>query len=125
MKNQSVEKWLYDYNAGKEVKSVEMGGIAKEYEEAIQDLSVEILKEMVETESSLDELNKISDRAVSRLSDIHGFSGAQVGAAKNLCAVFWKNGVPTALDMMFKQEPNRIIKIKKGITKALVVGSQR
>jgi DNA-binding protein YbaB len=41
-----ISKWLSDYDSGKEVESVSMGGICEGYEIAIQDCAIEIMRNL-------------------------------------------------------------------------------
>lgn len=119
-----IKEWLSNYDAGKEVETVEMGGLGDGYEVPIQHLAIEVIREISENEIPNDisqEVNRIAHDVATRLDDLHGFSGAQVGAAKNIAAVFLKNGIDKGLQMMRDREPERIIKIKKGINKPFIV----
>lgn len=111
-----IKQWLSNYDAGKEVETVEMGGLGDGYEVPIQHLAIEVIREVLdnETPSNIqDQINKITYEVATRLDDIHGFSDAQVGAAKNIAAVFLKKGIDKGLQMMRDQDPERIIKIRK------------
>lgn len=112
-----IKQWLADYDAGKEIETVELGGIGIEYEAAIQELAVEIIRALHKRYKTVPNINppinEISAQVVLDLNDKHGFSGAQVGAAKNIAAVFWKQGIDKGLQMMREQEPDRLIKFNK------------
>lgn len=119
-----IKKWLSDYDSGKEVETVEMGGLGDGYEVSIQHLAIEVIREFLENElpnNIQEEINKITYEVSMRLDDLHGFSVAQAGAAKNIAFVFLKNGIDKGLQMMRDQDPKRIVKIKMGINKPLIV----
>jgi hypothetical protein len=108
--------YLNKFIAGNEVESVIMGGIADSYERGIQDLFIQTIRQLqyrtiIEVNFSAT-VGECIDKAVALLNKFHGFSGAQVGAAKNISSIFWKQTPEKALDMMRKDEPDRIIKIK-------------
>lgn len=117
--NTELTKWLDDYDNGKEVESVEMGGISDGYEMAIQDCAIEIIRALVmvnppeQKEAFSSVVSIAADSAVDLLDKKHGFSGAQVGAAKNLAAVFWRQTPIIGLEKMRQQDPDRIIRIRK------------
>ena len=113
----TIEQWLADYDAGKEIETVEMGGIGIEYEAAIQELAVEIIRALQKRYKTVPNINppinKLAAQVVLDLNEKHGFSVGQVGVAKNIAAVFWKQGIDKGLSMMREQEPERIIKFNK------------
>lgn len=92
---------LADWDAGKAVWSIEMGGIGPGYEQAIQVLVVELVR---------DELARLAaggrplapksaiprgwgEAAVARMDELAGgYSGAQVAAARTLAAAFVIHG---------------------------------
>jgi len=105
----SIKELVFDYDSGKEVETVLMGGISNSYESSIQELAFSIMRKLQNIKPdkiNVNDLNKIADVEVKRLNNQCGFSGAQVCAAKNLASVLWHG----------KHEPpkERIIKIKKG-----------
>lgn len=114
--DEEVQQWLNDYDKGEEVESVEMGGIGIEYEQAIQDLAIEIIREY-----SLYKVGHDADTAIERLDKKHGFSGGQVALAKNLASVLFNTGISKGLGMMKQSEPERIIRIKKDIVGDYVI----
>jgi hypothetical protein len=117
-----ITDYLRDFDDGKIVETVEMGGISPGYEIVIQELFIQALrlfehKKVPEDEATFVWVGRqVRDQAVDLLKYRHGFSGAQVGAATNLSAIFWKQTPTGALTKMRKQDPGRIIKIKKGKT---------
>lgn len=104
-----------------------MGGISNGYEAAIQDCAIDIMKSLssIEVPKERQEFSAIvgscTDDAVNRLDGKYGFSGAQVGAAKNLASVFWRQSPIKGLQMMKDQDIERIIKISKGDNESVVV----
>lgn len=115
----SIKQWLADYDSGKEVQTVSMGGISYGYEQAIQHLAIEIMrgvseKEVPENNNDFTEaLNNAIEYAEKNLDAKYGFSGAQAGAAANLAAVYWRKTPSVGLDMMRSNNPERIFKMKK------------
>lgn len=113
-----LTKWIADYDNGNEMESVEMGGMGYGYEQAIQDCAVEIMRNLqtVKMPKKDNAFNREIDiatlKATNKLKH-YGFSGAQVGAAGNISAVFWKQTPEKGIEMMRDTDPSRIIKIKK------------
>ena len=97
--NEVIEK----YENGEAVRSVEMGGLSDGYEEAIQTLGFRLAKQG-ESIKSYDGF-EIPEDLKGR-----GYSGAQVGAAINLCNVFLKNGYEGGLKLV---DESRIIIVRK------------
>jgi hypothetical protein len=130
MKNANLTAYLQAYDQGEEMECVEMGGISMDYEQALLTLAIEMMRELqylAVPEDIKDFLKlgeKATDKAVNRLSDKYGFSGAQVGAARNLSAVFWKQGPQVGLDKMKKDDPTRILKIQKKDDELVITKSE-
>lgn len=98
----TAEELLAHWDAGRSIWSIEVGGIGPGYEQAIQVLAVETVREALAAGAprSVDELTEAkqleyTDRAVARLRH-YGFSGAQVGQSRWL-ARKWLLGGPAAL----------------------------
>ena len=83
-----VKEWYSKYLKGDFVKGVVMGGISEGYELAIQNLAVRALIRLCEDTSITP-----SDAVEKSITESDGFSGAQVGAAKNIVSVFWNKGI--------------------------------
>jgi len=115
--NTELKNHIEAYDKGKEVQSVEMGGISNGYEIAIQELAIETMRNLLDIEVPIDDekfvhwVSIASNKAVSMLDKNHGFSGAQVGASKNISAIYWRKTPEGALDSLPDKE--RIMKIKK------------
>lgn len=95
---QAIEAWE-KYEC---IWTVEMGGFGPNYELAIQNLAFSILKEFLNKSPDVDDvekLEKICAPIIDKLNKHYGYSGAQVGAAKNIAACFYRNGYKEALDM--------------------------
>lgn len=111
----TAKEWIEALDRNKTVDSVSMGGISEGYEMAIQSLVVEIVRKLADREVPTNKtelaqmINSTRDKAVKVLDGIHGFSGAQVGAAANLASIIWVRGLDS-----FQEVADRIIKIKKG-----------
>lgn len=102
---ETVEEALKMWDGNKPVFSIEMGGLGPGYEMAIQGLAFECMREIRgfakwDDKGELDKVNKMLDEVVHRFNDEPwgGFSGAQVGAAKNLAAMVCRNGYRAALN---------------------------
>ncbi len=119
MSNQ-LKQWITDFDSGKTMESVSMGGMGLGYEIAIQSCAVETMRGLQELDVSEDRdefkaaIETASNWAVEQLDKVHGFSGAQVGAANNIASVFWRQTPEKGIQMMRDQDPNRIIEIRKG-----------
>jgi len=94
---EAVDQW----DAGETVWSIEMGGLGPGYEQTIQMLVIEILRDYPNNEEIPQEeelrnewLEKVfGEKAIHRTDDTAGgYSGAQVGAAKNLAFHFLLDG---------------------------------
>jgi hypothetical protein len=81
-----------------------MGGLGPGYEQAIQILVFEILREHLRTKKPLPtpqsaNANGWMDNVIHRINEqLGGFSGAQVGAAKNLAYHYLKDGYAKSLE---------------------------
>ena len=119
MYHETAQDMLAAWDRGDSVWSVEMGGFGPGYEQAIQLLVMEIVR---------DELGKPlpnpgtsfrdwGDATVHRVNDWPGcgFSGAQVGAAKSLAYRFLCDGPGKALESYRAQEPDgdRVIQVSQ------------
>jgi len=92
---EAVELW----DKGETIWSIEMGGLGPGYEQAIQLLMVEILRDhcndIIPTDKKEHEdwLKTFGEKTVHRINETAGgYSGAQVGAVKNLAYQFLVNG---------------------------------
>jgi hypothetical protein len=93
---EAVAKW----DEGETIWSIEMGGLGPGYEQAIQLLFVEIMRDHIDTPFPQDEKelkeylnNKFGEEAIKRTDkNAGGYSGAQVGAAKQLAYKFMTDG---------------------------------
>lgn len=90
---QTAADALNRWDDGKLVFTIEMGGLGPEYEQAIQVLVFEIIRDSLNVtlpdESDKDKMKTFSasfgDSAVSRIDEkMGGYSGAMIGAAKYL-----------------------------------------
>lgn len=102
----TAQEQLAAWDAGDTVWSIEMGGLGPGYEQAIQVLAIEIMRDNIG--KPLPEQGTWSnwgDETVSRIDyrrpdgtySMGGFSGAMVGAAKHIAYRFLKEGPATAL----------------------------
>lgn len=89
---QTAKDALARWDDGKTVFTIEMGGIGPGYEQAIQCLVFEIIRGNLDTklppESDKTALKSFwdtfGDADIHRVNDQYGYSGAQVGAAKQI-----------------------------------------
>ena len=115
--SKQLQQWIADLDNGKRVKSVSMGGLGKGYELAIQNLAVEMIRNLADENVPEDkeEFRKIAvgarDKAIKKLGEIHGFSGAQVGAAGNIGSIFWERSPDSGIKEMEERDPSRIIEL--------------
>jgi len=92
-----AKEQLRRWDAGETIWTIEMGGLGPGYEQCIQVLAVEIVRDELGKMIPNPAPAKWADRTVSRVNDKCGaFSGAQVGAAKQL-AYKWLTIGPAAL----------------------------
>lgn len=102
---------LAAFDAGHAVWSASMGGLGPSYEQCIQDLMIEIVRgAVVAPPSTQAGWDSLTNAAVAKLNPTHGFSGAQVGAAKNLAYQLCVNGWDKSLHHP-SLEPDRRIQI--------------
>lgn len=95
--------WLARWDDGRSVWSISMGGIGPGYEQAVQITTAEVLRELLTEKYSTDlwedsdifqadgakiDAVLFSSPTIERL----GLSGAQVGGAKNLALMLFRNG---------------------------------
>jgi hypothetical protein len=115
---ETCEQALAQWDAGQSVFTVEMGGIGPGYEQCIQVLVFELLRDAINGAIPMvkagDRLVTWGDSTVDRLNDRLGFSGAQVGAAKNLASGMLVHGYRKAVNSV---EKGRHIQASKGFTR--------
>lgn len=114
---------LAAWDAGESIWSVEMGGLGPGYEQAIQIIAFEAIRYMVNNPPDWDAL--VADEKARREfwgkldtaifaegqpADVVKPSGAQVGAAKNIAAVFVRQGHKAGLENASK---DRLIQVSK------------
>jgi hypothetical protein len=111
------------WDAGESVFTVEMGGLGPGYEQAIQMLAFEIIRDLIGehvpahgvelSDTETKRIRKITDATVHRLDKEPwaGFSGAQVGAATNIAMCVLRRGYRAALRDPAVQD--RLIQVSK------------
>lgn len=114
---------LAEWDAGKEVRTVSMGGLSEGYERAIHTAAFEIIRywdkhpvDLARAEIDADYKRLKTeelDAGISTEIEGLGLSGAQFGAAMNVAAVFSRQGYQKGLAMV---DPSRIISIAKSPT---------
>lgn len=119
-KKETLKELIDRYDNGIPIETVEMGGIGERYELAIQELAIEIMRNLKNRKPSTDSgdniptVNIFTMKAVESMKQHYGFSGAQVGAAKNLASIYWIKGYVKSLNEMKKKDAERIILVQKG-----------
>lgn len=110
-KNSTIEQVLKDWDDGNPVWSVELGGIGPGYEQCIQLVGFEFLKQMKISpfDYELNDSNKVkwkiyintieANSTAKSLIEKLGPSGAQYEAAMNLASVFSRHGYAKGLKM--------------------------
>ncbi len=97
----TAKEALAAWDAGEIVTTVELGGLGPGYEQAIQVLAFEIIRDWPRTSvtnEDKDEFQALADKTVHRIDDACcGFSGAQVGAATWLAFQTLRDGWETVL----------------------------
>jgi hypothetical protein len=107
---------LSRWDEGRTVWSVEMGGLGPGYEQAIQILMMEIIRDNINDPLPDDKTWQVwGNTTVYRLDEkIGGYSGAQVGCAKQLAFQFLKFGPQYIFEDLEKQgKKDRQIQISK------------
>ncbi len=98
---------LRRWDAGESIWSVEMGGLGPGYEQAIQTLAIEIVRDNLGKPLPTQETwNNWGDSTITRIDyqlpdgkwSCGGFSGAQVGAAKGIALRWLRDGPQQAHD---------------------------
>ena len=112
---QEVAAMLHEWDSGRTIWTIEMGGLGPGYEQALQICMVEICRAAIKEPRRQDEDDKqYSDRfKVLRDVVVHeidsmcgGFSGAQVGAATSLAYRFVTDGPEKAFASFKQQRPD-------------------
>jgi hypothetical protein len=110
-----VKSMLVEWDSGRIVWTLEMGGMGPGYEQALQICMIEICRAAIKEPRRQDETDQqYSDRfKVLRDKVVHeidsmcgGFSGAQVGAATQLAYRFVTDGPEKAFASFKKQRPD-------------------
>jgi hypothetical protein len=127
----SVDEALAAWDAGLEVETVEMGGMGKGYELAIQCVAFELMRalrddpvlraineKVGDRDAFPPEFSRMLDELVSEMDakqpdgsyKFGGLSGAQAGAAKSMAVNLTRHGWDNAR----RQVPDRMIFVRKG-----------
>ena len=95
---------LRRWDAGGVIWSIEMGGLGPGYEQAIQVLAIEIVRDNLGTELPTEgpDLQKFGNSTLERITD-QGWTGAQFGAARNLAYRWIKYGPPAIIAEVDKE----------------------
>lgn len=120
---ETCAEMLEHWDAGYSVWSVEMGGLGPGYEQAIQVLAIECLRELVradfqwtgEAMPDTERIKALLDPVAHRVGKWPGMglSGAQVGAAMSIACMFHKQGPIGALEKLPKGDEDRKIQVSK------------
>ena len=105
----TIASYVAAWDRNDVVPSIEMGGLGPGYEQCIQILFVEILRDECVKPIPTEFPDDWGDETVDRLEPKLGFSGAQVGATKSLAAYALVHGI----DAMLDKTPDRRIWIQK------------
>ncbi len=121
----TVKAALADWDSGKPVATVEMGGISTEYEHAIQNLVFEILRDYADAPPTVETLKdtkyyeSFGAAAIKRCAATYEYSYAQVAVAKNLAGNYLYRGYQEAILSLPRYSrdasPARIIQVTKGV----------
>jgi hypothetical protein len=105
---------LAAWDAGESIFSIEMGGLGPGYEQAIQVLIIELLRDHGAEPLPRDDDSAWGDDTARRISEAClGFSGAQVGAAKTVAYRIIRDGYHATLESMRAHDSDRLIQISK------------
>ncbi|KKM07558.1 hypothetical protein LCGC14_1732710 [marine sediment metagenome] len=95
----TLEEALKKWDNKKTVWSVEMGGLGPGYEQCIQVMIFEMCKETIGKALTPKEFEKAVEPVITKLDKrFGGFSGAQVGAAKQVAFKFLTKGYDECLN---------------------------
>jgi hypothetical protein len=123
----TAKEALQRWDDGQGVFTVEMGGLGPGYEQAIQILVFEIIRDQLgkPLPAPGTASNGWRDDTVSRCDEsCLGFSGAQVGAAKNLAYHYLHDGYEKTLMKFKEKDGDRLTQVSKELPKAPPVSSQ-
>ncbi len=106
-----VEKW----DSGETLFTIEMGGLGPGYEQAIHICVFDIMRELLDTPLPEDEkeLDKLFNDVADKVCVGKGYSGAQVGQARNLAYRYLSKGSKATLDSLPEEMRDRIIQVSK------------
>jgi hypothetical protein len=104
-----AKEQLRRWDAGETIWSIDMGGMGPGYEQAIQVLAVEIIRDNLLAELPTDDIYSQwgdatvtrcdpYDEATGRYTGLGGLSGAQVGAAKTIAYRILRDGPAKMLE---------------------------
>lgn len=99
----TTQEMLEAWDRGDIVWSMNMGGMGPGYDQAIQVLAVEIVRDNIDNPPTKENWDEWGDDSCSRIDKDHGFSGAQFGAAKWLASCFIREGYQEAMDRFRKK----------------------
>ena len=112
---ETAAEQLQQWDAGMSVWSIELGGLGPGYEQCIQLLAIELVRDNIEKPLPSEEnWQEWGDETIHRLAE-NGFSGAQVGAAKQLAYHWLKEGPAEVLTQV---DDDRHIQISKNWPRA-------
>jgi hypothetical protein len=102
---------LKQWDSGKSLFTVEMGGLGPSYEQAIQVLVFELIRDQLGKPLPKPGNTSWGDDTVSRIDKrMGGYNGAMVGGAKNLAFRALRDGWS---DMLSSAPPDRLIQVQK------------
>jgi hypothetical protein len=119
MKPKTCKEALELWDAGRPIWSVEMGGIGPGYEQCIHIMAMEMLRKILDqcgeeitklqeqgTEEQWDDFFSAHEKLFDYDDSSQGYlgaSGAQYGAARNICSVMIRHGWEKGLEMADKE----------------------
>jgi hypothetical protein len=114
-KDTTIAQHVAAWDSGESVQGIEMGGIGPGYEQAIQVLIIELLRDNHGKElPKPDDADEWGDDTVRRIDkQCLGFSGAQVGAAKSVAYKMLRDGVFNTIESMRLNDDDRILHVSK------------
>lgn len=116
-----VEMW----DSGNPFTTVEMGGLGPGYEQAIQIMTVEIVRDYLgkplptKDDEDQTEYENFGDATIRKHDDaVGGISGAMAGAAKFLAYRILRDGYAATIESMRKHDENRLIVVSRWFPQA-------
>lgn len=113
---ETVADAVAQWDNGLPVRTVELGGLGPGYEQAIQILVMELLRDEKDHDLPVtrEEQEKWGEATITRTDEwVGGYSGAQVGAAKSLAYRMLRDGYEETIESMRQHDADRVILVAK------------